>query len=87
MSNATLVKRISEAALAFEANALSFASLREIVESTASAIESLPYTLVLELRDIQSRLAAEQAYRDEGHEDKTAEVVARLREWLQSVPV
>lgn len=86
MSNATLVKRISEAVSAFEANTLSFTLLREVIEATSKAIESLPYSMVIELREIESRLAVEQTYRDEECLDRGTEAIARLKRWLDSVP-
>jgi hypothetical protein len=86
MSNASLVARIAEIANQFEAGKASFVHLQDVLENSARAIESLPYNMVVELRSIESRLAIEQGYEEEGCESKPQEVLTQLRLWLERVP-
>jgi hypothetical protein len=87
MSNASLVARIAEIATQFEAGEASFVHLRDVLENTTRAIESLPYNMVIELRSIESRLAIEQGYEEEDCESKPQEALAQLRLWLERVPL
>jgi hypothetical protein len=86
MSNASLVARIGEIVSQFEAGQISFVHLQDILENTAKAIESLPYTMVVELRSIESRLAIEQGYEEDDCESKPKKALVQLRSWLERVP-
>ena len=86
MSNTSLVARILEIVSQIEEGQTSFVHLQDILENTAEAIESLPYTMVVELRFIESRLAIEQGYEEEDCASKPNNALVHLRSWLERVP-
>jgi len=86
MSNASLVARIVEIVSRFEAGQTSFVHLQDILENTAKEFESLPYSMVVELRSIESRLAIEQGYEEENCESEAKKALVQLRSWLERVP-
>lgn len=87
MSNQALVDGISKALDAFEGARMSLAQLREVVGSTSSALEAIPYDMLIELRSIEARIAIEQSYEDEDCITNADEVASQLRAWLIRVPL
>jgi len=77
---------MSEAIALFEQGNVSFVSLIDSIENTGSAIESIPYGMVVELRTIVSRLAIEQGYEEEDCVSNPNQALTQLKEWLSRVP-
>jgi hypothetical protein len=86
MSNTHLKEKISEAITLFEQGRSSFVSLIESIENAGSAVEAIPYEMVVELRGIVSRLAIEQGYEEEDCVSNPTVALAHLKEWLKHVP-
>lgn len=86
MSNAALVERIRNVIAEFEAGRMPFVHLQDVLENTACALEALPYSMVTELRDIESRLAIEQGYEDKDCQTNMAQALVNLKLWLDRVP-
>jgi len=86
MSNASLKERISSAISKFENGKLNYTSLIGSIDSTGLAIESIPYEMVVEFRNILLRLAIEQSYEEEDCVSNPKEILFQLKEWLSRVP-
>ncbi len=71
MSNASLIHRIRDVVAKFEQGETSFVHLQDVLENSACALEALPYSMIAELRQIESRLAIERSYEDEECEYKS----------------
>lgn len=86
MSNASLIHRIRDVVAKFEQGETSFVHLQDVLENSACALEALPYSMIAELRQIESRLAIERSYEDEECESKSGEAFGNLKLWLDRVP-
>lgn len=86
MSNSSLVERMRSVVAVFETGQTSFVHLQDVLENSASALEALPYGMVLELRDIESRLVVERSYEEEKCESQLGAVLGDLKLWLERVP-
>lgn len=86
MSNRSLKKHIGKAIEEFEAGRVSFAQLIDAVENAGAAIEAIPYTMVYELRSIESRLTIERWYEEEEIESNPGAALLQLKAWVERVP-
>ena len=86
MSNASLIHRIRDVVAKFEQGETSFVHLQDVLENSARALEALPYSMIADLRQIESRLAIERSYEDEECESKSEGALGNLKLWLNRVP-
>lgn len=86
MSNRNLKEKIAEAIILFEQGRSSFVSLIDVIENAGSAVEAIPYEMVVELRSIVSSLGIEQGYEEEDCVSNPTVALTHLKEWLKHVP-
>jgi hypothetical protein len=86
MSNKNLKNVIDKGINDYKSGRISLLQLCDLVVSTASAIEAIPYSLVKELRSIEYELTVAQGFEADGFEAKPNNGITRLKNWLLFVP-
>ena len=86
MSNRSLVASIENGISEYEQGNLKILALECLVVNAGSALEAMPYHLIQQFEDVRGDLQIERFRNEDGFVPDTAELITRLRIWLNHVP-
>ena len=85
MSNKTILQRLIVKIDEYNRHKNDISSLSKELIITIEALENIPYSIHLQLRDWLYQIDTEASFYDEGFESKIDVVIANLKKWLQQI--
>jgi len=85
MSNLSVLERLEETLAAYERNELPRAEFVKFLCNSVEALEGVPYSVCLALRDHERAIETEGYLEIEGFESKTRQAKEALKLWLKQL--
>ena len=86
MSNRSLVASIANGISEYEQGNLKLPALECLVVNAGTALEAMSYHLIQQLEEVRGDLQIERFRSEDGFVSDTAELITKLRTWLDRVP-
>lgn len=86
MSNISLKERIEHSIKEFKSGDIDIKGLKSSIEANGRSLEMMPYALVKEIDEIESRLTMAGFADEEDCETNIEEVLEYIEKWLEKVP-
>ena len=85
MSNLSIIERLELTLCAYERNELTRLEFVKFLTNSIQALEGMPYSVHLELRNHERDIETEGYFEDEGFESKTIQAREALKLWIQQL--